>query len=65
MGKGWGYGKQNELLSYNKFKIKFENESIKVYEASIIYMGYLTIKIIHNKTNKDKNIILKYENKLG
>lgn len=63
MGKGWGYGKNYDLLNYSKLSKVFENAKMKVYKANIIYIGYLAVTIIHNKSNNDKRVILKYENK--
>lgn len=61
----WGYGKNYDLLNYNKFNNVFENDKMKVYKANIIYMGNLEIKIIHNKVNNNKRVLLKYNNKQG
>ena len=63
MGKGWGYGKNYDILTYNSFNIVFDDEKMKVYNANIIYMGYLNIKIIHTKSTKEKRVILKYKNR--
>lgn len=65
MGKGWGYGNNYDLLNYSKFNKVYENEKLKVYQANIIYMGDLNIKIIHNKDTKGKRVILKYKNRPG
>lgn len=61
MGKGWGYGKNYDILTYNSFNIVYDDDKIKVYNANIIYIGYLNIKIILTKNTKDKRVILKYE----
>ncbi|MEL3959364.1 hypothetical protein NST17_19615 [Caldifermentibacillus hisashii] len=63
MSKGWGYGKNWILFSINKAHKIFENEKMKVYKANIIYNGYLTITVIHDKVTKNKRVIMKYENK--
>ena len=61
MGKGWGYGKNYDILTYNSFNIIYDDDKMKVYDANIIYMGYINIKIIHDKSTKDKRVILKYK----
>ena len=63
MSKGWGYGKNYDLLNYSKLNKVFENDKMKVYKANIIYVGYLDITIIADKNNNNKRVILKYENK--
>jgi len=63
MGKmGWGYGRRSSLEDQLRrvLKKKFENKKMKVYEVIdwLYYGSILTIRIIYNKENKNKTLVL-------
>lgn len=63
MGKmGWGYGRRSSTEDQLRraLKKKFENDKIKVYEVKewLYYGSNVTIRIIYNKENKNKTLVL-------
>ena len=63
MKKGWGYGKHSlsagERLYRHSQKI-IDNDQITVYQGTVIFNGFIDVKIILSKINSTKRVKMHY-----